>query len=161
MGHTYLSVAATTPKVWKAHMAQSRFAALAVVTLVSILVVVLTGTSTGSVLRNTGVITGRIAGNTNAPPAPGRQGKPLALSGEVSVFRVDGRLVRRQHVRPEHHFRFLLSPGLYLVQVGRKLIRSATRPCNTSLVAKRVRVRAGATSTVAVYSGCTFPVPPR
>jgi hypothetical protein len=131
------------------------------VTLATILGLVLTGPSTGSVLGKTGVITGRIAGNTNAPPAPGQQGKPLALSGEVSVFRVDGRLARRQYVRPEHHFRFVLSPGLYLVQVGTKLIRSTTRPCNRSLVAKQVRVRAGATSMVAVYSGCTFPVPPR
>jgi hypothetical protein len=121
-------------------------------TVLVVVALIASAAATGSVARAHGKIIGTIelGGGPAAPPGTSRP----ALGGEVSVFRADGRLVARLHVRAGHRFEFALRPGSYWLNAGRRLhYQSVKEGCPPV----KARVRSGTTTRTHVYVGCGVP----
>jgi hypothetical protein len=120
-------------------------------TVLALAAAVLAGADASAAPTRTGTVTGTIQLGNVPPPTFGPQ--PPGAAGEVSVYKTDGRIVRRKNVRRGRHFRFALSPGRYLLNTGWKLRYRSRQGCRPVTV----RVTAGGTATVSVFTDCELP----
>lgn len=85
-------------------------------------------------------------------PRPSRARLPAP--GQVTVFTPAGRAVAHQDLHGwGHHFRFVLRPGDYLLNVGRTMKYKPPYNCRPV----RITARRGEIVRVVVHSGCGIP----
>jgi hypothetical protein len=99
-----------------------------------------------------GVLTGEIR-YVGGPPSP--RGELVPKTGRVIVFTTSGRVLASQRVdRATHlHFRFILPPGRYGVNAGKRVRYHYPFNCR----ARKVQVRPGRVTTINVHEGCGIP----